>query len=588
MYRYNRLLDVALIAVIGFHLLISPYTKVEESFNIQAVHDILNFGIFPQQTVLDNYDHLMFPGVVPRTFVGSLIIAGFVKIIDTITSIFNYQQNTSSQLSIQILSRAVLGFFNAISLIKIRNNINKVTFRDKKVSKKGQVGFWFSILLLTQFHLLYYSSRTLPNFIALPFVNYAISKIIIGDMSGLTLLAFTGILFRLELGLLGGLIALVSLAFGQSDIILNTLMLVAGTVFGAVVSLTIDSYFWGYWLIPELVSFKFNIVNGKSAEWGVEPWMAYFNKYIFQIFRPPIILILILPGLLKDPADDGIKSKMNKKLSSIINHPAKNSLNILLVSALLYIAGMSFQPHKEWRFIIYTAPILTLSAANGLTYISSKWSLSLNNKILLLIVLLSVIISTCLSILMGFISSFNYPGGEAISFVNDHISSNYNYNNSTLVHMDVASCMSGISKFVELHDPNISFDKTENEVDLLHIWDDIDYLVTEINIQLTGNSTKVFDKALAYSSKDWKLIHISEKFESITILPLIYLIQEQKKDTSAIITLVSTILAEALNLEFTAFREVLNPFIVKSDYLYVYHRVGYNIGSDQLIKRITS
>lgn len=40
-----RLLELLLI-LIGFtHVFISPYTKVEESFNLHAVHDILVYGV---------------------------------------------------------------------------------------------------------------------------------------------------------------------------------------------------------------------------------------------------------------------------------------------------------------------------------------------------------------------------------------------------------------------------------------------------------------------------------------------------------------------------------------------------------------
>lgn len=546
MYRYNKVLDATLIALVSFHLVISPFTKVEESFNIQAIHDILKFGIFPLETI-DNYDHKQFPGVVPRTFLGSLVVAGLAKPILLLSSAFGFE---IEGYELQKLVRAVLGLVNVLMLIRLRDSINKITFSDKKSKRKGLIGFWYTTLLLSQFHLLYYSSRTLPNFIALPLVNFSLSKIIQGDLSGLTWLAFTGIVFRLEVGLFGLIIAIVSsLGFGQSNIFGNIIYLAMGTLLGGFTSFCIDSYFWGRPLIPEIDSFIFNIVQGKSTEWGTEPWDTYFKKYLFQLFRPPVILMLAIPGSINDPANDGTKFGDKKS----VPHPARYSLRILFISSILFIAAMSFQPHKEWRFIVYTIPIFTLQAANGVTNICQKWGLSVLNKVLIFIIGANVIISSLLSLHMGYISSFNYPGGDALQFTNNYILENYK-NETVSVHMDVPACMTGITRFGELDGKFASYDKSEQDFD-----------ITNYDIIITHNEVP-----------NWELLHSSRVFDGISLRMFIQIFMAQRKDRLTIFNITKLILSEFAQGEFGTVHDMLRSTITTVEYLNVYKNVNKN------------
>lgn len=545
MKRFNKLLDAALIALVTYHLVISPYTKVEESFNIQAIHDILNYGAFCTETI-EKYDHKQFPGAVPRSFIGSLVLALLAKPVIFISSIFGKDLLQGEQTQLQTIVRGILGLTNALSLIRLRDQLNKVTFRDKKSNIKGFTGFWYSVLLLSQFHLIYYSSRTLPNFIALPLVNFGLSKLIVGDLSGLTWLAMTGVVFRMEVGVFAVVIAVVSsLVYGQSNIVANIVLLFAGGLFGTLTTLFIDSYFWGKPLVPELSSFIFNIVDGNAAEWGVEPWGAYFNKYLFKLFRPPVVLILSVIGFLNDPADDGVAITDTKA----VRHPARNSLRILYTSSIIFIAIMSFQPHKEWRFIIYTIPIFTLQAANGLSNISIKWSLSFSNKLLTLIISFLVLVSALLSLQMGYISSFNYPGGEALEFANYYVSEHYSGRNVTL-HIDVPACMTGITRFGELHREGVKYDKSETDVD----YDTFDLVITRDLVH------------------GWKLLHKAKIFKNLDLTTILKLIETQKADRSTLFVLLKIMVDEFFNGSNQTLKSLLQSTIALEDYIYVYEQ----------------
>lgn len=98
--RRPDLFLLVLPALVLFHLAAAPATKVEESFNLQAIHDLLAYppwsawkdaAAATYSTIPDaitagytsasaylhaHYDHVAFPGAVPRTFIGALALAG--------------------------------------------------------------------------------------------------------------------------------------------------------------------------------------------------------------------------------------------------------------------------------------------------------------------------------------------------------------------------------------------------------------------------------------------------------------------------------------------------------------------------------
>lgn len=81
-----------LAGLILLHLFVAPYTKVEESFHVQATHDILTHG-FPFGDDIDrsNYDHFEFPGAVPRTAIGATILAGLSQPVTAVWAGVNRQ-----------------------------------------------------------------------------------------------------------------------------------------------------------------------------------------------------------------------------------------------------------------------------------------------------------------------------------------------------------------------------------------------------------------------------------------------------------------------------------------------------------------
>ena len=145
------LLSLSIPTLVLVHLLITPYTKIEESFNLEATHDLLRYG-FPSKNISANlaatYDHVSYPGPVPRTFVGSVFLASVSK---PIISLIGFQHA-------EFVVRAVLGMLNAFALLRFESGLARAFGTN--------VGRWYVLLQASQFHVIFYASRTLPNMFA--------------------------------------------------------------------------------------------------------------------------------------------------------------------------------------------------------------------------------------------------------------------------------------------------------------------------------------------------------------------------------------------------------------------------------------
>lgn len=64
----------------------------------------------------------------------------------------------------QIVVRAILGLVNAAALIRYKNGLAE--------SFGVDVARWFVLLQASQFHVIYYASRTLPNMFAFALSEY--------------------------------------------------------------------------------------------------------------------------------------------------------------------------------------------------------------------------------------------------------------------------------------------------------------------------------------------------------------------------------------------------------------------------------
>lgn len=510
-------------ALILLHLLVAPYTKVEESFHVQAVHDILVHG-FPDENNLtrSNYDHFEFPGAVPRSVVGATVIAKLSEHVMLLVEGVNRQILGRIHLNdialntglILRLARATLGLFNSFAVGIFAYALRRCY---------GQtVAVWYLLFQSSQFHVIYYASRPLSNMFAFGLTTLGMRYYLpddpptgprnAGPQLSLILITFAGIVFRSELALLVATETLVLLFYRRARIFQDVIYAgLSSATAGLAATILVDSIFWQRPLWPELDAFLFNVVSGQSSAWGTDPWYFYFLNALPRLLLNPLTYLLAIPVALRQPA-------------------TRQAAVSLLAPSLGFIGLYSIQPHKEWRFIVYTIPPITATAALGAAYLWNRRSRSIVARIGSRLLVLSTVAAFVLS---NFVllpaSAANYPGAHALNALHSHHDQSLSADSSrpkssvdgVSVYLGNLACQTGVTRFLQKPDAaGWSYDKTENETTKSTgaFWDRFDYILVEASVDPEYRDADETRLRTALPKSRWETAEIVNGFAGISVL----------------------------------------------------------------------
>lgn len=316
------------------------------------------------------------------------------------------------------------------------------------------------------------------------------------------LLTIVGVVYRAEIALLLG--THISYLFIRRSNFLSVREIVVfgllGLVYGLISTVLVDSYFWRQFpLWPELSGFSYNILHGQASNWGTSPFFYYFTSALPRLLFNPLTYQVFGPFALAIP------------------HLRSQVLDLLLPN-LAFVFLYSFQPHKEWRFIIYVIPPFLAISAAGASWIWTRRHKTRTYQFFALCMVASSLASFGASYAMLAISRLNYPGAEALNQF--HAISQELETGVVRVHMDTLTCMTGVTRFLQIPPPMPSsstlsneeairptyiYDKTDDPTKLLHpsFWEPFDYALAERPEAVIGK---------------WEILHTVNGFSGVKIL----------------------------------------------------------------------
>lgn len=392
-----------------------PYTKVEESFNMQAVHDMLYLG-----TELERYDHLEFPGVVPRTFAGALALAAAAAPVALPLGAAGVLLKAHAQL----LVRAVLGLASASASLALHRAV-----RARFGHTSGRA---FLLLSAVQFHPLFYGSRTLPNTYGAIAAALATAAWLRSDeQRAVAILTAATVIFRADLLLLLAPLALLALLRRRIGLLALVRTGAAIGVLALAITVPLDSLLWRRPLWPEGEVFFANTVGNMSANYGASPWHWYFTSAL------PRALALGYP----------------LAIGAITLAPTAREFVLVPLAA---IALYSLLPHKELRFVLYAVPPLNVAAAAALAELSTRVPRAPRTTrrravaaTAWLMLALALGTSAGLALISLAAARLNYPGAHALLALHAATSARP----PPRVHIGVEAAMTGVTRFLEMPPP---------------------------------------------------------------------------------------------------------------------------------------
>lgn len=476
------------VSVLGA-LLRCPYTKVEESFHIQAIHDFL----YAANT--STFDHLAFPGVVPRSFALSWAVSLFTVAVwmvcqggREVLSAAHIISSTShlgtlSPMQLCTIARLGIAALNVLAITKVYQRLcvlegtvkSSLTGTNPKRRSAGNI---FLLLCASQFHVVFYASRSLPNSFAFAPCTLALAFLLEDRYEAcIAVLTCTAAVIRCDMVLLTGLVGLCCVGHRQWALVLSAAVTGLLTlIIALLVTIPLDSMLWLpsgeggrlSFVWPEGSVLWFNTYENQSSLWGTYPCWWYVGNALPRAFMLWTPLMYGLGGLALVPSPmqrwAGIQYPCGGFISTALR--AAREYRSVLFCSWGFVFLYSALPHKELRFILpvfpwFFAPLAALCAR----WIQQVESVYPNRHYLahgayvlfysgILCVLFFSVLSTVISME---VSRANYPGSEALEEAEKVMLADIHQrtlSNATLtLFLDAHALMTGINRFQKTYLP---------------------------------------------------------------------------------------------------------------------------------------